>query len=81
MEHKNPDGPIKNPAFSQITITEGNGKIIYIGGQNAVNENGEIIGKNAISKQTEQVMKNLEIALNSCGLGFKSIVKLNIPIV
>jgi enamine deaminase RidA (YjgF/YER057c/UK114 family) len=26
-------------------------------------------------------MKNLEIALNSCGLGFESIVKLNIHIV
>ncbi|NCP61442.1 MAG: RidA family protein [Flavobacteriales bacterium] len=81
MEHINPDGLIKNPAFSQIIMTEGNDKTIYIGGQNALNENGEIIGKNAISKQTERVMKNLEIALNSCGLGFESIVKLNIHIV
>ena len=38
MEHINPDGLIKNPAFSQIIATEGNGKTIYIGGQNAVNE-------------------------------------------
>jgi hypothetical protein len=45
MEHINPDGLIKNPAFSQIIMTEGNDKTIYIGGQNALNENGEIIGK------------------------------------
>ena len=43
MEHINPEGLIKNPAFSQIITTEGNGKTIYIGGQNAVNEKREIL--------------------------------------
>jgi enamine deaminase RidA (YjgF/YER057c/UK114 family) len=81
MEHINPDGLIKNPAFSQIITTEGNGKTIYIGGQNAVNGNGEIVGKNDILQQTEQVMKNLEISLKSCGVNFESLVKLNIHIV
>ena len=81
MEHINPDGLIKNPAFSQIITTAGNGKTIYIGGQNAVNDKGQILGQNDISMQTEQVMKNLEIALTSCGVGFESLVKLNIHIV
>jgi enamine deaminase RidA (YjgF/YER057c/UK114 family) len=81
MEHINPDGLIKNPAFSQIITTEGNGKTIYIGGQNAVNEKREIVGKGDILKQTEQVMKNLEIALQSCGANFENLVKLNIYIV
>ena len=81
MEHINPEGLIKNPAFSQIITTEGNGKTIYIGGQNAVNEKREILGKGDILKQTEQVMKNLEIALYSCGANFESLVKLNIHIV
>jgi len=31
MEHINPEGLIKNSAFSQIITTEGNGKTIYIG--------------------------------------------------
>jgi enamine deaminase RidA (YjgF/YER057c/UK114 family) len=75
MEHINPDGLIKNPAFSQIVTTEGNGKTIYIGGQNAVNESGQILGRNDISMQTEQVMKNLEIALKSCGGSFERIGK------
>lgn len=81
IEHINPNGLIKNPAFSQIITTEGNGQTIYIGGQNAVNGNGEIVGKNDILQQTEQVMKNLEIALKSCGVNFESLVKLNIHIV
>ena len=81
MEHMNPDGIIKNPAFSQIITTQGNGKTIYIGGQNSVNERREIVGKNDILLQTEQVMKNLETALKSCGANFENLVKLNIHIV
>jgi enamine deaminase RidA (YjgF/YER057c/UK114 family) len=80
-EHINPDGLFKNPAFSQIVTTRGNGKTIYIGGQNAVNQNLEIVGKNDLALQTEQVMQNLEIALKACGAAFENLVKLNIKIV
>jgi enamine deaminase RidA (YjgF/YER057c/UK114 family) len=62
-EHINPEGLFKSPAFSQIVTTQGNGMTIYVGGQNAVNEEHEIIGKNDLALQTEQVMKNLIIAL------------------
>ncbi len=78
MEHINPDGLITNPAFSQVITTQGNGKTIYIGGQNAVNQNGEIVGKDDILLQTEQVMKNLEVALRACDANFQHLVKLNI---
>ena len=81
MEYLNPDGLIKNPSFSQIITTQGNGKTIYIGGQNSVNEKREVVGKNDILLQTEQVMKNLEISLKSCGANFGNLVKLNIHIV
>ena len=81
MEYIKPIGLIKNPAFSQIITTEGNGKTIYIGGQNAVNEKREIVGKGDILQQTEQVMKNLKIALQSCRANFENLVKLNIHIV
>jgi enamine deaminase RidA (YjgF/YER057c/UK114 family) len=80
-EHINPDGLFKNPAFPQIVTTRGNGKTIYIGGQNAVNQNLEIVGKNDLALQTEQVMQNLEIALKACGAAFENLVKLNIKIV
>lgn len=79
-QHINPDGLFKSPAFSQIVTTQGNGKTIYIGGQNSVDQNHEIVGKNDIASQTEQVMKNLEIALIDCGATFDNLVKLNINI-
>lgn len=76
----NPDGLSKNPAFSQVVIT-GKGKTIYVGGQDAVNEKGEIIGQGDLAKQTEQVMINLRTALAACGADFNNLVKLTIYIV
>jgi len=81
IEHINPEGLSKNPAFSQIVVTQGNGKTIYIGGQDAVNEKREIVGKADIAEQTEQVMKNLQLALSACGATFDNLVKLSIYIV
>src|SRR5690554_375081 len=81
IQYISPDGLLKNPAFSQVVITQGNGKTIYIGGQDAVNEKGEIVGKGDIAEQTEQVMKNIQIALAACGATFDNLVKLTIHIV
>ena len=77
----NPDGLSKNPAFSQIAITKGNGNTIYIGGQNAITKDLEIIGKGDIKLQTEYVLKNIEIALNSCNAALDDLFKLTIYIV
>ncbi|MDD4374574.1 MAG: RidA family protein [Bacteroidales bacterium] len=81
IQHINPDGLYKNPAFSQVVTTQGNGKTIYIGGQDAVNAQGEVVGKGDITGQTEQVMKNLQTALSACGATFENIVKLSIYLV
>lgn len=81
VEYINPGGLFKNPAFSQLVTTEGKGKTIYIGGQDAVNEQGEIVGKGDIGLQTEQVMKNIQTALSACGATFENLIKLSIFIV
>ena len=77
----NPDELSKNPAFSQIVTTEGSGKTIYVGGQNAVNAKREIIGRGDAGKQTEQVMLNLQVALAAAGATFENLVKLTIHLV
>lgn len=81
VQYINPDGLSKNPAFSQVVTTEGKGKTIYVGGQNAVNAQGEIVGKGDIAEQTEQVMKNLQTALSASGATFDNLIKLSIFIV
>ena len=81
IQHVNPDGLLKNPVFSHLVTTQGNGRTVYIGGQDAVNVQGEIVGKGDIAAQTEQVLKNLQIALSACGGTFENVVKLSIYVV
>jgi enamine deaminase RidA (YjgF/YER057c/UK114 family) len=76
--HINPAGLFRSPAFSQVVTTQGSGKTIYICGQNAVNEQADLVGKGDLAAQTRQVMQNLEMALKYCGAGFADLVKLNI---
>lgn len=81
IEFLNPDELLKNPAFSQIAITKGDGNTIYIGGQNAITRELEIIGKGDITLQTEYILKNIEIALHSSGATLDDLFKLTIYIV
>lgn len=80
IKYINPEGLMKSPAFSQAVTIGGEGKTIYIGGQNAVNAKGETIGKDDIAAQTEQIMKNIGVILESVGADYKNLVKLTIYI-
>lgn len=81
VEHINPDGLSKNPAFTQVVAVTGPGKTIYIGGQDAVDASGKIIGKGDIQQQAEQVLKNLQTALRASGAELEHIIKWNVYIV
>ena len=78
IEYLNPEGLLKSPAFSQVVTTQGTGKTIYVGGQDAVNAQGELVGKGDLSAQTKQVMLNLQTALSACGATLNNLVKLTI---
>jgi enamine deaminase RidA (YjgF/YER057c/UK114 family) len=81
IEFVNPDGLLKNPAFSQAVITKGSGNTIYIGGQNAITKDQEIIGKGDIALQTAHILKNIETVLSACGATLDDLFKLTIYIV
>lgn len=63
--------------FSQIVISNP-GKIIFISGQVAWDENLKIIGENDLAKQTQKSLDNLEIAIKAAGGTFENIVMLRI---
>ena len=81
VEHLNPDGLFRNPAFTQAVVVSGPVRTIYIGGQDAVTADGQIVGKGDIAAQTTQVLKNIEIALAAAGAGFEHVIKWNLLIV
>jgi enamine deaminase RidA (YjgF/YER057c/UK114 family) len=57
VRYINPDSLNKNPAFTNVVV-EGNVKTVHIGGQDAINASGEIVGKGDIVAQTEQILAN-----------------------
>ena len=81
VQHLNPDTLAKNPAFTQAVVVSEAAKTIYIGGQDAVDAAGKIVGKGDIRAQTEQVMHNLQAALAAAGAGIEHVIKWNIYVV
>ena len=77
----NPDSLNKNPAFTNVVVVEGNVRTVHIGGQDAINAQGEIVGKGDIVAQTEQVLANVRAALEAGGAGPEHIIKWNIYVV
>ena len=81
IEHLNPEGMPHNPAFSQAVAVSGPHRTIYIGGQDAVDAEGNIVGQGDIGAQTRQAFVNLKLVLAASGAGLEHIVKWNIYIV
>ena len=54
---------------------------MYVGGQNAVTAEGEIVGHGDIAAQAEQVCRNIETALAAGGATIADVVKWTIYVV
>ena len=70
-----------NPAFSQAVLVEGAHKRLIIGGQNAVDGAGNIVGAGDLEQQTEQVLKNLLTLLEEAGAKAEDVVRWNVYLV
>ena len=81
VRYIDPDSLNKNPAFTNVVVVEGNVKTVHIGGQDAVNASGEIVGKGDIVAQIEQILVNLRAALSAGGARPEHIIKWNIYVV
>jgi enamine deaminase RidA (YjgF/YER057c/UK114 family) len=81
VEHINPAGLHANPAFTQVIAVTGAVKTVYVGGQDAVDASGAIVGKGDIAAQAEQVFRNIQTALEAAGARLEDVVKWNIYVV
>ena len=81
VEFLNPDGLPRNPAFSNVAVVSGSVRTIYIGGQDAVDAEGNIVGIGDLAAQTEQVLRNLRTALTAAGAEPEHVVKWNVLVV
>jgi enamine deaminase RidA (YjgF/YER057c/UK114 family) len=81
VEFLNPEGLNQNPAFSNVAVVSGSVRTVYVGGQDAVDAEGTIVGVGDIAAQTEQVLRNLGTALAAAGARPEHVVKWHLLIV
>ena len=81
VEHLNPAGLNRNPAFTNVVVVSGPVRTIYVGGQDAITGEGEIVGRGDLAAQTEQVLVNLQTALAAAGAGPEHVIKWNLLVV
>jgi enamine deaminase RidA (YjgF/YER057c/UK114 family) len=76
-----PDGLVKSPAFSHVAVVSGPVRTIYVGGQDAVGPDGEVVGKGDLGAQTTKILENIQTALAAAGAGLEHIIKWNVMVV
>ena len=76
-----PEGLVQSPAFSHVAVVPPGATIVYIGGQNAVDGHGTLVGGDDIAVQTQQVMTNLHVALAAAGATVQDLVMMTILLV
>lgn len=74
VQHLNPPGLHKNPAFSQAVAVQSPHTTIYVGEQNAVDADGKVVGKGDLAAQVTQVFQNLKTALSAGGATLQDVV-------
>ncbi len=55
--------------------------MVFVGGQNAVDQDGELVGGTDVAAQTQQVMANLSTALAAAGAGIQDLVSVTVVLV
>lgn len=81
IEYINPENMSQPRGYSHAISVKGGHKTVYIGGQNAIDKNGVVVGKGDLKKQTEQVLRNIEIILEESEAKLENVVKFNIYLV
>jgi len=77
IHHINPPELGTPPGYSQVVDVRA-GRIIFIAGQTALDQNGELVGKNDFAAQARQVFRNLNVALQSAGCTAANLVKMTV---
>jgi enamine deaminase RidA (YjgF/YER057c/UK114 family) len=76
----NPSGVAASPAYTHVVSVSG-GKTIFVSGQVALDEKGDLVGPDDLRAQTKRVFENLNRALAAVGARFEDVVKMTYYIV
>jgi enamine deaminase RidA (YjgF/YER057c/UK114 family) len=75
IQRISPQGLVSSPAFSHVAIVPPGATTIYVGGQNAVDAEGSLVGEGDVAVQSARALENARIALAAAGATFGDVVQ------
>lgn len=78
MKLLRPEGLVNSPAFSHVAVVPPGATTVYVGGQNAVDGDGRLVGGDDVAAQTRKVMDNLVVALAAADATVHDLVQVSI---
>jgi enamine deaminase RidA (YjgF/YER057c/UK114 family) len=73
----NPESLNKPTGYTHVVDARG-GRTVFISGQIALDQNGNIVGINDFEAQARQAFQNVQQALEAVGMSFEHVVKLGL---
>jgi enamine deaminase RidA (YjgF/YER057c/UK114 family) len=70
-----PAGLVSSPAFSHVAVIPPSATTIYVGGQNAVDADGALVGAGDVAAQSTRALANAKTALESVGAAVGDVVQ------
>src|SRR4051794_4377679 len=67
IQRLRPQGLVSSPAFSHVAVVPPGATTIYVGGQNAVDASGALVGGTDVAAQSTRALANARTALESAG--------------
>ena len=78
VQHLKPEGMHHNPAFTQAILLPAGARTLIIGGQNAVDADGQIVGKGDLGAQRAKALDNLQRCLTAAGARLDQLVQVKL---
>ncbi|MFJ4169570.1 Rid family hydrolase [Paenarthrobacter sp. NPDC089714] len=75
VQRLRPQGLVNSPAFSHVAIVPPGATTIYVGGQNAVDADGHLVGQDDVAVQSARALANARTALAAAGATLSDVVQ------
>ena len=76
-----PDGLVRSPAFSHVAVVPPGATTVYVGGQNAVDADGTLVGGLDVAAQAVRAVENAGTALAAAGATYADVVQWTVLLV
>ena len=76
----NPDGLHRTPGYHHVTVVEA-GRLAFLAGQRPIDPDGHLVGADNVFAQSDQIARNVLVALAAVGAGPEHVVSAVIYVV